>query len=154
MLPPRQESIPDTAPLRRRRHRTIPSIHIPESVIQRVMERKKNMEQTPRIDSAPTPEERARGQRMMDHRFIIEYIGKVLRSPQWSEDDRVPLTEERPAPSTDASKDVPTPRATFTSNKRRRIAGPERKVSLSARLHAPTHRRRFAVRTLPGLSRV
>ena len=107
MLSRQPKKIPNAAAPIQPPPKYILPIQIPESVLKRFEEMKKSIKESPRIDSAPTPEDRERGQRLMDHRFIIEHIGEMLRSSQWPEDDRVPFTDERPAPPINVSMDVP-----------------------------------------------
>ncbi|KAM5541094.1 hypothetical protein V8D89_005227 [Ganoderma adspersum] len=100
-------------------------------------------------DDTPTPEERDRAGQITDHAFVLNHVMKVVRDAEWPEDDRIPSSNPRtsapPTPSQDSEASRPPP----SSNKRRRIAGPERIASLPARLHRSTRRTRVQPRTMP-----
>ncbi|EJF56423.1 hypothetical protein DICSQDRAFT_141278 [Dichomitus squalens LYAD-421 SS1] len=107
----------------------------------------------PVVDDSPTPEDRERAMNVHDHQFMIEHITKTLSSSEWSDDDREPppavKTQTSASGSHGQSASDQALQPTHVSNKRRRIAGPERNVSLPARLHASTRRTRVKPCTLP-----
>ncbi len=100
-------------------------------------------------DETPTSEDRDRARQIVDHTFMLDHVARVVRSSAWPEDDRMPSTDARtsapPTPTRDSEASRPLP----ASNKRRRIAGPERTASLPARLHRSTRRSRVQPRTMP-----
>ncbi|TBU40240.1 hypothetical protein BD309DRAFT_361855 [Dichomitus squalens] len=104
------------------------------------------------IDERPTPEDRALAAKVADHKFMLELISRQLLNPCWRTDERIPSTQtstgntltNNVSPSLE-----PTPRAASASNKRQRTSGPERNVSLPARLHTSARRARSQARTLP-----
>ena len=100
-------------------------------------------------DDTPTPDERDRAAQIVDHTFVLSHVAKVVRHSEWPEDDRIPSSSPRtstpPTPARGTEMPIPPP----SSNKRRRIAGPERIASLPARLHRSTRRTRAQPRTLP-----
>ncbi|EJF57852.1 hypothetical protein DICSQDRAFT_111022 [Dichomitus squalens LYAD-421 SS1] len=104
-------------------------------------------------DDSPTPEDRERALKVHDHWFMIEHITKTLSSSEWPDNDREPSpavkTQTSVSGSHGQSASDRASRPTYVSNKRRRIAGPERNVSLPARLHASTRRTRVKPCTLP-----
>ncbi|EJF60926.1 hypothetical protein DICSQDRAFT_170783 [Dichomitus squalens LYAD-421 SS1] len=107
----------------------------------------------PPVDDTPTSEDRERAKKVTDHQFMIEHITKTLSSSEWPDDDCAPppavKTQTSVSGSHGQSASTRTSRPTYVSNKRRRIAGPERHVSLPARLHASTRRTRVKPCTLP-----
>lgn len=107
----------------------------------------------PPPEEGPSAKEREQAKRVMDHQFMIEHLTRSLRSPKWPDDDRTlspavePHTTVSRSPNQSVTKSAS--RSTFVSNKRRRICGPERNVSLPPRLHASTRRTRLRPCTLP-----
>ncbi|PIL32489.1 hypothetical protein GSI_05192 [Ganoderma sinense ZZ0214-1] len=96
----------------------------------------------------PTAEDRRRAGQVADHAFVLEHVARIVRSPDWPEDDRIPVPEPNAwtaTPTRSGGVDYSRPE----SNKRRRIAGPEPIVSLPARLHRSTRRTRMQPRTMP-----
>ncbi|TBU26897.1 hypothetical protein BD311DRAFT_412840 [Dichomitus squalens] len=100
-------------------------------------------------DETPTPEDRERAQRIRDHKFVLDHFERVLQSPDWPEDDRIPSQQLKSSVpgSLDGKRDCSRPHP--ASNKKRRIAGPERITSLPTRLHASSRRTRPPPYTLP-----
>ncbi|TBU26901.1 hypothetical protein BD311DRAFT_866483 [Dichomitus squalens] len=107
----------------------------------------------PPVDDTPTSEDRERAKKVTDHQFMIEHITKTLSSSEWPDDDCAPPPAVKAQISVSGSHGQSASaralRPTYVSNKRRRIAGPERNVSLPARLHASTRRTRVKPCTLP-----
>ncbi|KAI1781850.1 hypothetical protein LXA43DRAFT_1054317 [Ganoderma leucocontextum] len=101
-------------------------------------------------DDSPTPKDRELANKVADHKFMLDHLLWMLRDPRWAADDRI---SESPAPELPTAKPngepsdsepAPPPR-----NKRQRTSGPERNVSLPARLRASTRRTRTRARTHP-----
>ncbi|EJF59464.1 hypothetical protein DICSQDRAFT_89330 [Dichomitus squalens LYAD-421 SS1] len=152
--PPRPKVVrpPLSADLKLRAPVDISCLSIPEDIVKKLKNRR--VKHFPPPDPTPTQEDRERARRIMEHQFMIEHIARILRSSQWPEDDRVAPAEECAPSSDDARAGVLAPSTTLRSNKRRRIAGPERHVSFPARLHASTRRTRVAAYTVPVFVRV
>ncbi|TBU40229.1 hypothetical protein BD309DRAFT_361605 [Dichomitus squalens] len=116
-----------------------------------------SLDDTP-LDSIPTPEDFQLASKVATHDFMLGYLAKILHHQRWQRGDRIPPTP--PAETSGAEVDgdslrrsVALPTETSTGNKRRRTKGPERKVSLPARLHSSTRRSRPRPRTLPMRAR-
>ncbi|PIL32482.1 hypothetical protein GSI_05185 [Ganoderma sinense ZZ0214-1] len=106
--------------------------------------------------NTPTPEDRELARKVADHTFMIAHLARVLRDPRWGADDRRNASAPAPAPSPqhpDGSGKPgarpPSEAARTPSIKRQRTSGPERNVSLPARLRASTRRVRTNARTHP-----
>ncbi|KAM5541551.1 hypothetical protein V8D89_004741 [Ganoderma adspersum] len=107
--------------------------------------------------NTPTSEDRELARKATDHMFMIGHLARTLADSRWGANDRISAPASTSAstspPHPDASEKpaVPTPSdgAPPPSNKRQRTSGPERNVSLPARLHASTRRVRTHARTHP-----
>ncbi|KAI1788214.1 hypothetical protein LXA43DRAFT_894987 [Ganoderma leucocontextum] len=117
-----------------------------------------NQDDTP-VTSIPTADDLKLAARVAHHKFLLNYMAKMLDHPRWRMSDRRPTTPPPGTADTDSqvpSSTVPAVASTGnSSNKRRRTKGPERNVSLPARLHSSTRRTRTRVspRTLPVKAR-
>ena len=113
-----------------------------------------------RDDDTPTAEERELADKVADHAFMIVHLADILHDPTWQGDDRIAPPASTPPSRADASEkpggtsppsdsEAAAPR----SNKRQRTSGPERNVSLPARLRPTTRRTRTHARTQPVRAR-
>ncbi|EJF56420.1 hypothetical protein DICSQDRAFT_174936 [Dichomitus squalens LYAD-421 SS1] len=110
------------------------------------------------LDSIPTPEELQLASKVTTHDFMLDYLAEILHHQRWRLGDRI---TPAPPPETSGAKldgdslrrSVAIPTETSTGNKRLRTKGPERGVSLPARLHSSTRRSRPRPRTLPMRAR-
>ena len=105
-------------------------------------------------DDSPTPRDRALAKNVVDHKFMLDLLLRAVRDTQWCSDDRVSNSvSERASLSTPTAKssgEKPSDLALGPpSSKRQRTSGPERNVSLPARLRATTRRARTNARTHP-----
>ena len=103
-------------------------------------------------DRSPTAEDRELAKKVADHKFMLDHLSRVLRDPRWRANDRLPRpdpSQNNKPPSTPSRNMQPTESVSLRSNKRQRTSGPERNVSLPARLHASTRRTRTHAHTHP-----
>ncbi|PIL27023.1 hypothetical protein GSI_10162 [Ganoderma sinense ZZ0214-1] len=116
-----------------------------------------NQDDTP-VTSIPTAEDVKLAAKVAHHKFLLSYMAKMLDHPRWRMSDRRPATPETDSRTTDpaGSSHAPPSAASASASvgngsKRRRLKlkGPERNVSLPARLHAST-RRTPRTRVAPG----
>ncbi|TBU56126.1 hypothetical protein BD310DRAFT_950359 [Dichomitus squalens] len=99
-------------------------------------------------DDTPSERDRALARKIMDHKFMLEYMTQTLRDTCWPEDDRIPERQNRPSTAVQPAAAAATSRPQHGSHKKRRIAGPERThATLPIRLHGSTRRLRSSVRT-------
>ncbi|TBU40884.1 hypothetical protein BD309DRAFT_992772 [Dichomitus squalens] len=105
-------------------------------------------------DDTPSERDRALARKIMDHKFMLEYMTQTLRDTCWPEDDRIPERQNRPSTAVQPAAAAATSRPQHGSHKKRRIAGPERThATLPIRLHGSTRRLRSSVRTAPVCAR-
>ncbi|TBU26900.1 hypothetical protein BD311DRAFT_846751 [Dichomitus squalens] len=105
-------------------------------------------------DDIPSEGDRALARKIMDHKFMLEYMTQTLRDTCWPEDDRIPERQNRPSTAVKPTTAAATSRPQHESHKKRRIAGPERThATLPIRLHGSTRRLRSSVRTAPVCAR-
>ncbi|TBU56117.1 hypothetical protein BD310DRAFT_950353 [Dichomitus squalens] len=105
-------------------------------------------------DDTPSERDRALARKIMDHKFMLEYMTQTLRDTCWPEDDRIPERQNRPSTTVKPTTPAATSRPQHESHKKRRIAGPERThATLPIRLHGSTRRLRSSVRTAPVCAR-
>ncbi|EJF60929.1 hypothetical protein DICSQDRAFT_170785 [Dichomitus squalens LYAD-421 SS1] len=105
-------------------------------------------------DNTPSEEDRALARKIMDHKFMLEYMTQTLRDTCWPEDDRIPERQNRPSTAVKPVAPADTSRPQHGSHKKRRIAGPERThATLPIRLHGSTRRLRSSARTAPVSAR-
>ena len=118
------------------------------------------------VTSIPTAEDLKLAAKVAHHKFLLGYMAKMLDHPRWRMSDRRPRTATPADPAVSLSSQAPSSLAVANlgnsdgngngnSKKRRRTKGPERNVSLPARLHASTRRTRtrLSPRTLPVKAR-
>ena len=101
-------------------------------------------------DDGPTPEERELAMKVADHKYMLELFARQIWNPRWRGDDRI-LNVQAPEDAS-AKKARPPPEPALQAaptSKRQRTSGPERNVSLPARLHQSTRRTRRQTRTHP-----
>ncbi|TBU26891.1 hypothetical protein BD311DRAFT_666524 [Dichomitus squalens] len=99
-------------------------------------------------DNIPSEGDRALARKIMDHKFMLEYMTQTLRDTCWPEDDRIPERQNRPSTAVKPTTAAATSRPQHGSHKKRRIAGPEcTHATLPIRLHGSTRRLRSSVRT-------
>ncbi|EJF56424.1 hypothetical protein DICSQDRAFT_174940 [Dichomitus squalens LYAD-421 SS1] len=105
-------------------------------------------------DDTPSEEDRVLARKIMDHKFMLEYMTQTLRDTCWPENDRIPECQNRPSTTVQPAAPAATSRPQHGSHKKRRIAGPERThTTLPIRLHGSTRRLRSSVRTAPICAR-
>ncbi|TBU37154.1 hypothetical protein BD309DRAFT_877004 [Dichomitus squalens] len=102
---------------------------------------------------APTARDRDLASKITTHDYFLNVLNSLVCHPDWRGGDRIPKSSQccksSPNVKADASKLASASSRTDreTSNKRRRTSGPERNVSLRARLRTSTrHAQSFPVR--------